>query len=205
MGDATMRRNTDTQLVSLPVNAATRERCAGGKTCCNLAHDWSPLGLGTDGSDNLMTLLGETQVGARSRTRAMTARDQDRSSYQGALVATGASSFRARAPVRAWQPATPYSGWRSWLPSPSEVGSDSTGNIEVSISVLPTVFAAAVFGPLGGDDRCRRSRSLATFHSAFCAGAIANRQRRPASQVGRLHMHPSDLRSGCAGLPQRSR
>ena len=68
MGDATMKRNTDTQLVSLPINSAARECCAGSETCCKLPHHWSPLGLGTDGSNNLMTLLGETQVG-QGRTR----------------------------------------------------------------------------------------------------------------------------------------
>ena len=63
MGDATMRRNTDTQLVSLPINPAARECRAGSETRCKLTHHWSLLGLGTDGSHNLMTLLGETQVG----------------------------------------------------------------------------------------------------------------------------------------------
>jgi hypothetical protein len=61
MGDAALGRQSDTEPVELPGRKATRERCTGSEARCELAHDYSPL-LGTDGTRNLMTLLGEAQV-----------------------------------------------------------------------------------------------------------------------------------------------
>jgi hypothetical protein len=48
-------------MVELPGPGTTRERRAGGKIR-DLAHEGPPLGLGTDGTRNLMTLLGELQM-----------------------------------------------------------------------------------------------------------------------------------------------
>ena len=203
MGDATMRRNTDTQPVSLPVNSAARECRAGSETCCNLAHHWSPLGLGTDGSNNLMTLLGETQVGQakdatddRSMTKVMLV-------YQGALLATALVLFVLALPYGLGDPLAVLG--LALVAAIAERGRVRlTGNIEVSISVLPTVFAAAMFGPLA-------AMIVAAFSiiGDFPVGVLLATPRTPrsrsASQVGRLHRAFVRSTERPPGLPQQPR
>ncbi len=150
MGDATMSRRPDTQLVSLPVNPSTRERRASGKTCCDLAHCCSPLGLGTDGSEQSYDPFGGKASPFRCATRTFvcTAMANVMVRYQARSTGDFARPLRVFAPVRCRQPICRPRLSQSSRRWPNEAESGWTGNFNVSISVLPTVFAAAVFGPL---------------------------------------------------------
>src|SRR6266568_4043748 len=101
--------------------------------------------LGTDGTDKLITLLGDMQA-IRTISRRMSGVNRMHA-YQGvllgfagclALVAWG-HGFRDPAAVAGL----------SLVAAIAERGRVRLGNgIEASISVLPTVFAAAILGPL---------------------------------------------------------
>ena len=67
---------------------------------------------------------------------------------------------------------------------------------EVSISVLPTVFAAAVFGPLAG---MIVAVGVVPRRLPVRCSAARRGEGTPGTnlfQMGRLHMHPCDLRRG---------
>ena len=203
-----MRRRPDTELVALPVTHPPASVARVARRAAILRMCYSPL-LGTDGSGNLMTHLGETQVARPSKDArydsSMTPSD---ARLPGRALLLCARPLRARRPVRPRQPvrrARPRGHRRDRRTRTSP----ARQHIEVSISVLPTVFAAAVFGPLAAMVVAAASSLLATFPiRASLRDGPRKRQGGPASQVGRLHMHPRHLRSGrrirrCGGAAAR--